>query len=130
MLGYGKSALPQCAIMTPMFDHQLIKKHAFESIPLERDLTLMDEKWMQAYETALLGQFNGKDYQPVGYVSYAAARSISDTAIELSWYPNILTRYHEVRVLLPRSQFRHCLKSFSLQRFCSGRCQNRIMPNI
>jgi hypothetical protein len=91
-----------------MFDHDLIKKHAFENVPLERDLTLMDEKWMPAYEKALLGQFNGMDYEPVGYISYAAARSISDAAIELSWYPNIHTRFHEVRVHLPRSQFVTC----------------------
>ncbi len=33
-----------------MFDHDLIEKHSFENIPLDRDLYLMDEKWMLEYE--------------------------------------------------------------------------------
>ncbi|MDQ6702275.1 MAG: hypothetical protein M3Z96_03770 [Pseudomonadota bacterium] len=91
-----------------MFDHDLIEKHAFESVPLGRDLYLMDEKWMQAYEKALLALVRGGEYDPVGYISYAAARAINAEAIELSWYPNIHDRFHEVRVILPRSQFVTC----------------------
>lgn len=91
-----------------MFDHELIEKHPFESIPLDRDLYLMDEKWMPAYEEALLTLFRGGEYDHVGYISYAAARAINGEAIELSWYPNIYDRLHEVRVILPRSQFVTC----------------------
>lgn len=96
------------AIERPMFDHDLIEKHAFENIPLDRDIYLMDEKWMQAYEKALLTFLDGSDYDHVGYISYAAARAISAEAIELSWYPNVVDRFHEVRVTLPRSQFVTC----------------------
>jgi hypothetical protein len=91
-----------------MFDHDLIEKHSFEGVPLDCDLYLMDEKWMQAYETALLNLFHGNEYDPVGYIAYAAARAINSEAIELSWYANIYNRFHEVRVLLPRSQFVTC----------------------
>ncbi len=68
----------------------------------------MDEKWMQAYEADLLGTFAGEEYKYVGYISYAAARSIKSDAIELSWYPNIHDRFHEMKVTLPRSQFITC----------------------
>ncbi len=91
-----------------MFDHDLIEKHSFENIPLDRDLYLMDEKWMLEYEGSLLTLFNGGERDEVGYISFAAAREIRPEAIELSWYPNVFDRFHEVRVILPRSQFVVC----------------------
>jgi hypothetical protein len=91
-----------------VFDHDLIKKHEFENIPLDRELYLMDEKWMPDYERSLLTLFSGGERDHVGYISYAAARAIGAEAIELSWYPNVFDRLHEVRVILPRSQFVVC----------------------
>lgn len=91
-----------------MFDHDLIERHAFENIPLDRDLYLMDEKWMSAYDASLLTLFSGGERDQVGYISCAAARAIGAEAIELSWYPNVSDRFHEVRVILPRSQFIVC----------------------
>ena len=92
-----------------MFDHELIEIYPFEDIPLNRDLCLMDEKWMHAYyENDLLSMLSGKEYEPAGYISYAAARTIHSESIELSWYPNITDRFHEMRVTLPRTQFITC----------------------
>ena len=91
-----------------MFDHDLIEKHPFERVPLDRDLYLMDEKWMPAYEEVLITLFRSGEHGHVGYVSAAAARETTPEAIELSWYPNIFDRFHEVRVILPRSQFVAC----------------------
>ena len=42
-----------------MFDHPLIQVHAFEDIPLNQDLSLMDEKWMVEFEAALLKSVAG-----------------------------------------------------------------------
>ena len=62
----------------------------------------MDEKWLTQYEASLIAMFNGADYSPAGYISYAAIRRIDTYALEVSWYPNIYDRFHEVTVTLPR----------------------------
>lgn len=91
------------------FSHYEFRKYEFESVPLNQDICLMDEKWMADYERALVDMFNGKDYDNVGYISYAAARRTSAGSIELSWYPNIMDRFHEVSILLPRDAFITCV---------------------
>lgn len=97
-----------------MFDHPDIQKYTFGEVPLDRDLYLMDEKWLPEYEAVLTGFLRGeRDYEAVGYISYAAARRVvGDHAIELSWYPNVFTRFHEMRILLPRDQFVCCVASW------------------
>ena len=93
-----------------MFDHPLIEVIPFSEIPLNQDLFLMEEKWMEAYEQDLIKIFNGEKYDPSGYVSYVAARAITAEAVELSWYPNIHDRFHEVKVTLPKNQFVTCVE--------------------
>jgi hypothetical protein len=96
-----------------MFDHDLIEKHSFDSIPLDRELYLMDEKWMPAYDKALITLLGGGEYDniyKIGYVSYAVPREIRTETVELSWYPNIYDRFHEVRVILPRAKFVACIE--------------------
>ena len=97
-----------------MFDHPLIQVHAFEDIPLNQDLSLMDEKWMVEFEAALLKSVagGGETAYSVGYYSYAAARAIGPDSMELSWYPNIHDRFHQVRITLPRSAFITCVESW------------------
>ena len=63
---------------------------------------------MEAYEQDLLNIFDGKEYDYSGYVSFVAARAITSEAVDLSWYPNIDDRFHEMRVTLPRDQFVAC----------------------
>jgi hypothetical protein len=93
-----------------MFEHDLFEEHPFENIPLDRDIFLMDEKWLQDYEKSLLISISGGEGENVGYVSYVAARAINQDVIELSWYPNINDRFHEMRVTLPRSDFVFCVE--------------------
>lgn len=69
----------------------------------------MDEKWIDQYEASLVAMFNGAEYDNVGYISYAAIRHVDEFALELSWYPNIYDRFHEVTVRLPRDQFITCV---------------------
>lgn len=92
-----------------MFDHPRFDKYSFEEIPLNRDLFLMDEIWLDEYEKSLVTMFEGGDYESVGYISYAAARTVGASSVELSWYPNIYTRFHEVLISLPRDQFVACV---------------------
>lgn len=91
-----------------MFEHEDIEVHAMENVPLDRDIFMMDVAWMADYETALLRGIAGGDWDNIGYISYVCARSVSNESLELSWYPNIYDRHHEVRVTLPRSQFVTC----------------------
>jgi hypothetical protein len=92
-----------------MFDHSQIRKYDFADVPLNQDIFLMDEKWASQYEKALVRMFNGGEYANVGYISYAAARGVRKSSIDLSWYPNISDRFHEVSVTLPRDQFVTCI---------------------
>jgi hypothetical protein len=97
-----------------MFDHPLIQIYAFEDIPLDQDLNLMDEKWMAKFEAALVKSLDRGDETAysVGYYSTAVARAIGPDSMELSWYPNIHTRFHQVRIILPRSEFITCVESW------------------
>ncbi|EAQ37533.1 hypothetical protein NB311A_04459 [Nitrobacter sp. Nb-311A] len=43
-----------------MFDDERFDKYSFEAVPLNRDIYLMDEKWMPEYERYVLAVFAGK----------------------------------------------------------------------
>lgn len=92
-----------------LFDHREFRKYDFKDVPLNRDVFLMDEKWIEEYDKALVGMFDGGEYPIVGYISYAAARAVDEFSIELSWYPNLHDRFHEVSVILPKDQFVICV---------------------
>jgi hypothetical protein len=96
-----------------LFDHSQFRKYAFEEVPKDRDLYLMDEKWIHDYERAWIAYLEGPgDLDHVGYISYAAVRAIYEDSMEISWYPNIFDRFHEMRVSLPRSQFVTCIEIY------------------
>jgi len=76
-----------------LFKHELFDIYAFKDVPLDRDIYLMSEKWMVEYERSMLTLFKGGEYEAVGYIAYAAARSISDESIELSWYPTLMIAF-------------------------------------
>ncbi len=97
----------------PLFDHPGIRKYAFAEVPLNEDIFLMDEKWIQEYDQALLTMFRGGLYPDVGYVSYAAATQIDADSMQISWYPNIFDRFHEIKVTLPKDQFIACVDCYN-----------------
>src|ERR1700731_838033 len=90
-----------------MFEHEAFDKYAYEDIPLNCDVYLMDERWMAEYEASLVEVFNGNcaNYEPVGYISYASVRRVMAGGIEFSWYPNVFDLFHEVSAWLPRGAF-------------------------
>jgi hypothetical protein len=69
----------------------------------------MGEMYLQEYETSLMTLFSGGEYEPVGYISFAAARKVNAESLELSWYVNVFDRFHEVPIVLPRDQFITCV---------------------
>lgn len=97
-----------------MFDHHDIEVLGISDVPLDRDIYLMDEVWMEAYAAALKTCLAGGDFENVGRISYASAHGATDSGVELSWYPNINTRFHEMRVQLPASAFVTCVHCWEL----------------
>lgn len=97
-----------------MFEHPKIQVYSFEEVPLNRDLNLMDEKWLMEYESALVASVAeiGESAHAVGYYSPVAARTVGPDSIDLSWYPNTHDRFHQMRILLPRSAFITCVGSW------------------
>jgi hypothetical protein len=95
--------------MAPTFVHPGFEKYAFEEIPTDEEMFIMDEVWLNEYEQYLVSRFEGGGFKSIGYVSYAAKRSSTESAIQLSWYPNTNTRFHEVVVSLPREMFVACV---------------------
>ena len=84
-----------------------------EDIPLDRDLFMMGEEWMADYSAAMLKGISGGDWENVGFISYVAARGVDADSVDLSWYPNIHDRHHEVRVTLPRRHFVTCTEMWN-----------------
>ena len=87
-----------------------IEARKFEDIPLNCDIYLMGETWLDPYKISISNFINGEEYEYVGYVSFASVKSIGQDYAELSWYPNIHDRFHRVAIVLPRSEFITCLE--------------------
>ena len=95
--------------MSAHFTHKQFKTFKFEDVPLNQDVFLMEECWLNEWEAARLDLFAGKEDRNVGYISYAAVHNATSEALEISWYPNVFDRFHEVAVVLPRSAFVACV---------------------
>lgn len=107
---WGGHAWAKRLIMSDkLFDHEDIELLPLEEVPLDRDIFLMGEGWMKDYSDMLVGALSGGEWGHPGYISYAAARKVNADSIELSWYPNVYDRFHEMRIFLPRSAFLACV---------------------
>ena len=95
-----------------MFKDSGINKPPFEDIPLDRDCFLMSEIYMKEFDEALGKMLRGEECNPyeVGYVSQVAVRKINSSSLELSWYPNTFTRFHEVSINLPKDMIKICVE--------------------
>lgn len=92
-----------------MLSRKELDHYAFEDVPLDRDIFLMQEKWIPEYEQYIEDVYSYKNPDPVGYISYAAVRSVAEDHLEISWYPNVYDRFHEVLLMLPKSKFICCV---------------------
>lgn len=95
-----------------MFHHEFFDVYPFDAVPLDRDIYLMDEKWLPEYEAYMLSVFAQSAGDAPGAVGAAAARKIDEFALQLSWYPNFFTRFHEVAITLPKASFVACVGSW------------------
>lgn len=94
-----------------LFNDDRIDKYAFEDIPLDRHCLLISKIYMAEFDDALQKMFHGEACNPyeVGYVSPVAIRRINSNSLDLSWYPNTFTRFHEVSISLPREVVELCV---------------------
>lgn len=94
-----------------MFEDVDIDKYSFEEIPLDRDCSLMSENYIEEFDKALGKMLRGEECNPyeIGYVCPVAVRTINNNSLDLSWYPNIFTRFHEVSIILPRDIIKTCV---------------------
>lgn len=70
---------------------------------------IMDVEWMADYEQAWLDFFDGEEFRNVGFIDRAAVKKATSEALEISWYPNLFDRFHEVHIVLPRDEFVVCV---------------------
>jgi hypothetical protein len=92
-----------------LFDHERFDVYSFEDTPLNGDCYIIDEVYIKEYEQSMIDFFNGKAYESVGYVGFVAPNKVHTNSIELSWYPNIHTRFHEVVIKLPKEAYITCV---------------------
>ena len=94
-----------------MFEDSDIDKYPFEEIPLDRDCFLMSEIYMNEFDVALRKMLRREECNPyeVGYVSPVAVRKINSNSLDLSWYPNTFTRFHEVSITLHKDKIKVCV---------------------
>lgn len=92
-----------------MFSRNEIEHYAFEDVIVGRDIFIMKKMWVPAYEQYIEDVYALKNPEPVGYISHASVCSASKDYLEISWYPNIYDRFHEVVVRLPRREFVACV---------------------
>lgn len=69
-----------------MFEDDKFDHYTFEEIPLERDLYLMDEKYIVEYD-AMMSNFlktpDSQEYTHVGYVSFVAGRKVLNDSMRV-----------------------------------------------
>lgn len=95
---------------TELFTHSYFDVYRWEEVPLNRDCYLMEDSYLEEYEKYSLDLFESShDRDPVGYVSYVAVRKIDESSLQLSWYANVSTRFHELTIRLPRDAFIACV---------------------
>lgn len=101
------------AASSGMFDHPDFEKYLPEELPLNCDVYLRDEIYIEPYELAFEIVRQGGAWKNPGYVMSVAVRQITPSNIELSWYANVGDRFHEVMIALPRDKEprqRSCLR--------------------
>jgi len=95
-----------------LFENEKFDHYSFEDTPLDRDIYLMDEKFLTEYDSMMsnfLDNPKNNIYSPVGYVSYITVKKVMNNSLEISWYANVSDRFHEISIILPKEHFIYCV---------------------
>lgn len=94
-----------------LFQNDDIEKYRFNEIPSGEDCLLMSEIYMHEFSDALFKMLELDEGNPygVGYAGYASIRRLNENSIDLSWYPNTHTRFHEISISIPKDKIKVCV---------------------
>lgn len=95
-----------------MFENKLVDHYTFDEVPVNRDLHMMSDRWIEKYHRYLERVFSRQQTTHPGYVSGVSANGLRCDLLDLTWFPNYFTRFHRVEITLPRSQFVRCVGSW------------------
>gem|GEM_PF-445568 len=84
--------------------------YSFEDIPLNRESYLADEICIGKYKSSRINESTDDPVAAAGYISHVKVLKINETSLDLSWYPNIFTRFHEIKTSLPKEAFVSCMR--------------------
>lgn len=90
------------------FSNTSFQTYSLSELPQGRDIFMMDEIYMDTWESENIKRFNGEvDADPygVGYITPVHISGTTTAGADLSWYPNTHDRFHEVKTVLPNSAF-------------------------
>jgi hypothetical protein len=89
------------------FDHSGFRRYAIDELPLQRDIYMMDEAYLDDWEAEYIKLFKGKKSRPyeIGYITVVHASAINATGVDLTWYLDTHDRFHAVKIFLPKDQF-------------------------
>src|SRR4051794_40148318 len=89
-----------------IFSDPVFEIYAFEDVPLERDLFMVDSRLMEKWARSVVKSTGEESEILVGGVS---AEKVHADSLELRLFVNTYTRYHAVSVHLPRDKFVGCV---------------------
>ncbi|WP_026441273.1 hypothetical protein [Acinetobacter tandoii] len=94
-----------------MFKDSDIEKYPFKDIPLNRDCCLMSEIYMEEFDVELGKMLRREESNPyvVGSVCRVSVRAINSNSLDLSWYLNTHTRFHEISISIPKDIVKKCI---------------------
>jgi hypothetical protein len=76
-----------------------VVSYEFSELPIGHECVLIDAKYMEQYERELVRIVEGGNPYVVGYQDWATPEKIHSLSAEITWYPNTITRFHEVPVI-------------------------------
>lgn len=90
------------------FSNYSFQIFTLDELPLQGDIFMMDEIWMDEWEAEWLKLIHEDDTASpykVGYITWVHVAQVTAAGAEISWYANTHDRFHEVKTFLPRDAF-------------------------
>lgn len=91
------------------FSHPSFRIHSLTDLPLNRDIYVMDEIYLEEWEREWLRLFSddqkASPYE-VGFITPIHIEASNANGADIAWYANTHDRFHRIRTILPASVFR------------------------
>lgn len=87
--------------------------HSFEALPIEEACLIIDEIYLDEFETELSTMAKGGNPHTVGYSSWARVKKLHGETAEIFYILDNLRRFHAVNVWLPKTEFIKCIECYN-----------------